>query len=321
MVPAKKTKSKKKKKKKNTFAQMIEIISDNTIEFTHELAVWYCELPKFNGERNVSHQRAEALRRQMYDGKWTEGHGEISVAVFPDGSIRRLNGQHRCYARFILEDTSFVPRIRFVKYAVKDEDEYRKLYIRFDNPNTTFVRSSGHLIQMALFGTDEFEGVSKQACSYIAQGYKYWQYGFNNATRKTTIEQLAEDLRGEHNARAKHVAEIVGKISADRKTLSHLARSPVYAAIFETFKFVGIARKFWHLVLDGLFDRKDDPAKILSDYLHRTGLGNKDRSRDVVKLATQDEMYAVCVKCFSFYKNGRRLTKTPPSVGPRPTAR
>jgi hypothetical protein len=310
-----------KKSSRNTFKPNVKIVKDEMVPFTRQFAEWYCELPKFDAERSITQKRAVSLQEQMRDSKWTEGHGEISVARFPDGALRRLNGQHRCWARFTLEDENFKPLIRFVIYAIKDEDEYRALYIRFDNPNTHFVRSSAHLIHMALYDTEEFEGVSKEVCTNLARGYRGWQHGFNNAQRKCPIEQIAEKLRGEYNLRAKHAAEIIVIIVNNKKALSHLARAPVFSAIFETMKYVSRAREFWTRVIDGLFDRKNDPAKILSDYLYRTGIGNKVRTRDVIKIATLDEMYAVCVKCFNFHKNGKGLTKTPPSIGPRPVAR
>ena len=318
---AKKKAAKKKASKKNSFVSDAEIISDRMVEFTHKFATWYAELPKFEGERKINQDKAENLRKQMFEGKWSEGHGEISVAVFPDGTTFRLNGQHRCWARFLLDDENFKPKMRLVTYRVKDNDDYRKLYIRFDNPSTHQVRSSSHLVQMALFGTEEFANVSKAACAKVAMGYKFWQYGANNAGRKASIERICDELRGEANARARNAAEIIGSILANKKSVGHMARAPVYGAIFETFKYVTKAREFWQTVIDGLFDKKTDPAKILNDYLHRTGLGNKCRTREVTKLATADEMYNVCIRCFNFWVTGRPLSKTPPSNGPRATAR
>jgi len=308
------------KTKTNSYDPATKILEDRMIPFTFAFAVWYHELPKIRGERNINDGRAANMTALMRERKWSEGHGEISVAQFPDGTIYRLNGQHRCWARFEFGDNDFQPMIRFVKYAVQDMDEYRDLYILFDNPNTDGNRSPAHLIKIALYGTVEYEGVNSTTCNKVSQGYKNWMYGFNNASRKVTIAQLCKELRHEYNSRGRAAAAIVGQIAAS-SLLKHLNRAPVFAAIFETLKYPTHASEFWQSVIDGLFVKRTDGTKVLSDYLHRTGLGNRQRNKEVTNLVAPDEMYNVCIKCFNASATGKALTKTPPGSGPKAVAK
>lgn len=306
----------------NSYQEAFDILSDELVPFTRELAEWYLSLPKFDGERKIDKDHSGRIVKLMESGKWTEGQGEISVAQFPDRTVFRLNGQHRCSARVALGDDNFVPLIRLVKYRVTDIDVYKDLYRRFNNPDYDKSRTSGHFAMLDLYGAPGFDGISKRACMCLAQGYRYWIAGrFSNTGRTVTTDEVITGLRNEHMGLAYKVAKIIQMFLDGGNTLTHLKRAPVFSALFETCKFPNIASAFWTKVAEGLFNNKNDPAMVLNGYLMRTGLGNKNRARNVTQLATQDEMYAVCVRCFNAHHAGKMLTKSPPSSGKRPVAK
>jgi hypothetical protein len=110
------------------------------------------------------------------------------------------------------------------------------------------------------------------------------------------------------------IGRVTGELLAylNSQQAYHLRRSPVVAAMMETIKAAKTkAIEFWHTLIEGLFSSKSDPAKILSDYLHRTVLGSRgvQGNRQQVPAET---MYNVCVGCWNAHRAGRKLTKTPP---------
>lgn len=275
-------------------------------QFTKKLAEAYLNLPAFNElEREISDSHVEALMSAMKGGRFLNKQAVMSIAYCEwDKLSRKLNGQHISWARWSLpDDIKYAAKIRVVKYKVRTEDEYRKLYACFDRNRT---RTTAHLGKMGLFGTPEYEGIKKSIFPYIIAGAKFWYFG----AEKTRIDDVITALRTKIKIEGRIAAEII--TDARNNQLYHLQRGPVVGAMMETLnKSKEKAAEFWNKLIVGLFQSRTDPAKILSDYLHRTTLGStKGDSRRTPVYG--EDMYNVCVSCFNAFKSGMPLTKTPP---------
>jgi len=273
--------------------------------FTKKLAESYLNLPAFNDlEREVSDSHVETLMLAMKSGLFLNRQAVMSIAFCKwDNTFRKLNGQHISWARFSLPDNvEYVDKIRVLKYEVRTEDEYRQLYACFDRNR---VRTPSHLGKMGLFGTPEYEGVKKSIFPYVIAGAKFWYFGGD----KVRIDNVIEVLRTKIKAEGRIAADIVTEARSQHHY--HLQRGPVVGAMLETLnKSKDKAVEFWNKLIVGLFQARTDPAKVLSDYLHRTALGSAgDSHRTLVR---SEDMYNVCVSCFNAFKQGMPLTKTPP---------
>jgi len=269
------------------------------------LADYYLSLEEFRDiEREVSDEHVGTLVRAMETGQFLAAQAVMSIAVCGwDKKARKLNGQHISWARSYLEIPKYQPSIRVVKYRVDTEDEYRQLYKNFDRNR---VRTAAHLAKMALFDTPEYEGIKKSVIQYLCAGAKYWK--FHN--ERVKADKVHEALRFEFPEIGRAVAELLAYLNAQQAY--HLRRSPVVAAMMETVKAAKTkAIEFWNTLIEGLFSSKSDPAKVLSDYLHRTVLGSRGASNNKTQVPAE-VMYNVCIGCWNAFRAGRKLVKTPP---------
>ena len=97
---------------------------------------------KFNviGQRARSSKTVPELLSVMSGGSWEPDMSEICIALFPDGTMRILNGHNRLQAmsaRAVPTQT----RVRLIE--ANDDDDFGLLYSRFDGATT--LRSFGLL--------------------------------------------------------------------------------------------------------------------------------------------------------------------------------
>jgi hypothetical protein len=281
------------------------IISERKASFTKLLAEYYLSLEEFRDiEREVSDEHVASLVRAMETGQFMNAQAVISIAVCGwDKKERKLNGQHISWARSYVERANYKPFIKVVRYKVDTEDEYRLLYKNFDRNR---VRTAAHLAKMALFDTPEYEGIRKSTIQYLCAGAKFWR--FHQERIKSDVVHNA--LRYEFPDIGRTTGELLSYVISQQAY--HLKRGPVIAAMMETIKAAkSKAVEFWNMIIEGLFQSKTDPPKLLADYLHRTVLGSRSNVGTRQQVSSE-EMFNVCIGCWNAYRAGKRLTKTPP---------
>jgi len=231
------------------------VLSDSKVELTKELAQEFIEMPAFIGERPLRDSHVDYLVDQAKSGAFIPTQGSISTCICGwDGQERRLNGQHTCWMRSYMPD-NWPCRLQVIKYRVETENDFRKLYSSIDRGAP---RTNGHIVNARLYGTSEFDGISKDVIKMLATGLRLWRFGDPGGTgERPTVDRIASTMQGEHLGISLKVAELIRLLGiAERhpgRTGDHMRRGAVIAAMFATSdKNHSSSIEFWRTVVDGI---------------------------------------------------------------------
>jgi len=277
-------------------------IKNEVVRFTSEFAQKVRDMPEFIGERRINENHVEKLAIEMEKGNFIWKNAEIALAQCSwDNTLRRVNGNHTCYARSLLEGKS--PKIEVTTYRAHTEEDFRKLYSKFDRG---YARGVGHVIDIMLIGTSEFQDVSKSTLTKLSQGYKSW-------TGVTDPDIVTNKLLYTHNHIAHKVVPYIEQILS-HKSHNYLKRAPVFGAMFETFsKCDKDSRAFWDLVISGLgFTSRYDPPKMLREWLQSHCLKNSDGSRRS-QVASSEDAYRACILAFNHHRTKKEVRAIKPT--------
>ena len=276
---------------------------------TKDLAEWYLDLEGFAGERAVRPSWVGKLTKRMSGGTFLYEKASLDYAVCGwDGKERKLNGQHTCRARILVDGklNGERPRIDIFRWDIKTKDDYRALYANLDRGAP---RTRAHITSISLIGTPEFGGYPKSSLSLLTQGFGFWKYG-TRARSNVEPEEVANDLRSNHADISNRVLPFI-TACLNNKPYRFMKRAPVIAALFETFsKKPRKSHQFWTKVQEGLNIRSTrDPAKILREWLGVTAI--RADSSTTSASATSEQMYNACVSCFNAHSAGKKIGNIP----------
>lgn len=272
--------------------------------FTLELAEKYIDLEELGVERAVSDNHVEFLAKEMSQGNflWNQASLDMVECAW-DGKLRKLNGQHTCWARLSLPG-EYQPLIKVNRWYVETPDEWRELYSRFDR---NWSRTAQHVIQVNLFDTVEFAGVARSVLSKLSSGYRFWR--MIDKDFEDNPEAIARELRTPPTpVLARHVLERVMVALSDTAVRAAFARAPVIAAMLETFsKNVAKSADFWDRAISGVgFTSRHDPAKRLRDWLMTVTLSDKGGGRiGVRRQVSKRDMWNNTITLYNDHKAGK----------------
>lgn len=273
-------------------------------KFTYKLAEKYIDLPEIGVERAVSDRHVEFLAREMSQGHFLWDQASIDMVECGwDGGLRKLNGQHTCWARISLPE-SYEPTVQVNTWYVETENEWRELYSRFDR---NWSRTAGHVIHVNMFDTAEFAGVSKSVLTKLASGYRMWRLLDDDFVDDPEV--IANELRTPPMPPlARHVIRRIVAAASDKTTRVAFVRAPVIAAMLETFRrSVAKSEDFWDKSLEGVkFTSKNDPSKRLRDWLMAATLSDRGGSSiGARRQVSRRDMWNMAVTLYNDHKAGR----------------
>lgn len=215
---------------------------------------------------------------------------------------KRLNGQHTCWMRVYMPDDWKV-QIRWIRYRVTSEDDFRKLYASIDRGAP---RTRGHIVSARLYGTEEFTGFSKQTLALFQASIPVWLVEKHHERSKYIVDDVANMMQGKYNALCRILWTFMDKRGLNGRG-HHMYRAPVIAAMLATFhKNAAAAEEFWDRVESGLdMPALTDPRYRLREFLMRACLRSPD-SKVAISIST-DEMYNVCLYCWNCYRSGQPI--------------
>jgi hypothetical protein len=294
-----------------------EVVSDKKVDFTMDLARQMIEMPEFKGERPLRDGHVEFLTQHAKNGTFMPEQATlIDCLCRYDGVIRRLNGHHTAWMRHFMPP-DWVPKIRCLRYAVEDEEDFRMLYSLIDRGAP---RSQGHVAIARLFDTERYAGISKSAISMTKNGFAYWMWGDNTtARRQHRIDEIVRLMESENYQICHEVAIFINDLTVVE---AYLKRACVIGAIFATFsKAKNDAVAFWTPVRTGL-DITDphDPRKTLRDYLQRMKVGGNIFNKNNIVHA--ETMYRGCIHAWNAFRRKEQLRHiSSPASENRPTVK
>lgn len=274
------------------------IVRDEQVPFTKVLAQRYLKLPVFPGERNVSRPHVQYLRTEMQADNFNPIQVVMATATCY-GVEYKINSQHISEARLEMPD-DWCPLIRVVHHEVENAEQLRRLYASYDRGKP---RTDAHLVKTMLVDRDETRNIPPSVLARVVPGFKLWKW---ETSVKNTPAQIADVILDEHAETFKRVCEFCR--AHDAATLHMVRRSPVIAALFETFaKHHDVAADFWVPVLAGLnLPSSGDPRFRLRELLQSCTLHGSVRAVSGRKPIDAEEMYRICVNAWNRWRRGEQ---------------
>lgn len=272
-----------------------KVISDEIVSLNDEKAAAYIELPIFRGEREVKDAHVQRLYDAMRCGNFNNLLVILATAEL-HGVTYKINGQHTCWAKF--NYPGFNPKVREIKFKVDTEDDLRQLYSSFDR---NLVRDDKHVTLIELSNNVHLKEFSNTLLKFMVTAFKFWLFDHSSLRKRCTPQDVAVLIEEKHMALFRTVTEFVQVNVDGKKEAQFMRRSPVVAAMFETFnKVPTIAPQFWKPVCDSIgLESKNDVRWLL-----RTLLATSRLSASKSRAMTEEEMYRYCVPAFNKWRKG-----------------
>jgi len=282
-------------------AAPLQIISEHKKELNEDLAQEILEATQFGPDRSLDNAHVDRLLKAMRRGTFRPEQVQI-ILCRCNGSWYRMNGQHTCWARILLEDKKYKCPVRILRYSAANEQEMRQLYATIDRNKQ---RTKANVIQSYLYGSEFFPEFSKGVLKSLAEGFAVFKWGFGS--RQNSAEHDGDEIA--HMLRTDYLdlALKVGHFLQNHKA-RHMKRSPVIAAMFMTFsKCVRDAVSFWERVDDGAELSYADPRLTLRNELQTKAI-NAGRGGGTYKhLVPGEDMLCWCIHAWNAFRKGRDI--------------
>lgn len=273
------------------------------IELNIENADMLLNLAQVPVERTLGTIRVNELHAQMLQGTFDFGLVNLSSASF-NGVNYRMNGQHTCMAfKQAMTDPSFALAtkrkpimVSFLRYKCSSEESLHRVYA---TQNTTRGNSKSQMVNAAIFGQSGYEDTGLRTRNLMQAAISGWKHGFEaHKTRAMRPDDISYTLL------SPAISEISGKIAGimkgGNKTVRHLRRSAVVAAMYETFSKDPLAAKcFWEDVKFGSGLDRNDPRLRL--YKELWGSNTVRSGHENVS----EEIYRLCMGCWNLHRSGK----------------
>lgn len=283
-----------------------KVLLDRMIKLDHEKAFAYCDLPIFEGERQISDGHVQMLYDRMRRGSFNPRLVVLATCRF-GGKNYKINGQHTCWA-LVNMPAHFSMEVRELQFHVGTEEHLRAVYSMFDQ---NLARNEGHLTKIRLVGTATVEGVWASHINRLSSGLKFWLFETKREQRRYKDEEMAA-LAHKYKEIFRGVAFL---LQENGEEIGLVKRQPTIAAMFATFdKVPTIARGFWQTIIDGLnLSDRSDPRYKLRRYLLESAISSPSKASG--KKAVESEvMYRVCIAAWNKWRKDERA-----QVSIRPT--
>ncbi len=301
---------------------------DKRVNLNGMKAMWYIDLPIFEGERPITESHVQRLFDAMRDGTFLADSVTLVTAILGNRTYK-INGQHTSWAAFYMTekvDPKFSLNVREVQYRVKDQEQLRLLYSLWD---VNKPRSSNHLTSVHLAGIKDLEGVPGGIRTKLISAYKLWKLGYSEANvsierSRYTPAQIAAMIKSDGLDSVVACGEFIHE--GGYMVRKHVCRSGPMAAMLETFsKTKTKAPEFWKPVMDGIgLDDARDARYCIREFLTAAGV-HKDATHERAsgkskKTLTAEQMYRTCIRAWNYWRDGTLVQRlqTPPE---RPKAK
>lgn len=280
----------------------LSVISQRRVPFTSELAQRVLEAEEFAADRKLDNGHVDVLLTAMRRRTFLPEQAQLVTCEF-DGKVYRMNGQHTSWSRVMLSDPGYEPLITVIKYHADTIDDLRRLYASIDRGK---ARTKTNVIHSHLLGSEEFPDFNRSILRMLASGLNAFKNGFKSNTGDDP-DTLAHLLKTDYYDLAIKVGNFI-KSHQKQTDHKHIRRSPVWAALFATYKKCERdSARFWHDVAEGEMLTNDDPAMVLRKKLMTSAVNAGRGGASFKNNVPADDMYCWCIDAWNAHRSGRKF--------------
>lgn len=287
----------------------IRLVRSSKVEPTHAFAARLLNLAEVPGDRPLRDSHVNALIGHMFAGRFRYEQVNLAVARCVENNVEyRVNGQHTCWAVLYTPEEFGHEKVNLLSYECDTLDDVRALYATIDRGA---VRTKRNVIAALLTDTEQFKDTPVRLMGSLMSGLAQWLWESVHERAKRTGDDLVALARDKHADIVERVREYAvqsGSFSAS----PFLDRSPVYAAMFDTFSVAPQrAAEFWSSVRDGTnMPLTTDPRLVLRNALSkaRLMLSASAKTRQAGGRTTgQEEMFRWCIITWNAWRRGEEV--------------
>jgi hypothetical protein len=269
------------------------LLKSELLSVTSELARKVAQMPGSATERPLDDKRLDYLKGQIMAGQATVFNW--AIAVRPDGTERRINGQHSSDVTSKLDgDMPSGLMVNLSHYQVDDERDEILLFRQFDPKMSLRTKSdiSGAYQMME----EDLRGVPRPAAKHAAEGIAWY------LSRKVGVPVPKGDEVYDLFHTSEYAPFIVWMGNVLTMKTPELKKAPVVGAIFATWeKDPDTAKDFWHNVSRGGEEFSDKaPTTTLDRWLQETKTPKKRRAP-----ITDTQLFQGCIYAWNAQRNGK----------------
>ena len=271
------------------------LLKSELLSVTSELAQRVAQMPGSATERPLDDKRIDYLKGEVMAGQATVFHW--AIAVRPDESERRINGQHSSHVLSKLDgDMPEGLMVNLSRYKVDDERDEILLFRKFDPKYS--LRSKGDIAGAYQMMEVDLREVPRAAAKTAAEGIAWY------LNRKVGVPVPKGDEVYDLFHQAEYGPFIVWMGNVLTMKTPELKKAPVVGAIFATWeKDPEAAREFWHAVSRGGEEFSDKaPTTTLDRWLQETKTPKRRKSP-----ITDTQLYQGCVFAWNAQRNGKTV--------------
>lgn len=277
------------------------LVSSKKHDFSHSLCEEIIGFQEFEGERSLRPPHVNYLINAMLRNTFHQEWVNLVVCKYNDVQWR-MNGQHTCLARLELPKAwKQQNQVTVLTYAASTYDAMRELYASIDRNSP---RTKGNIIHSYLGGHAMFVDAPPTLVRLLGESLSFWLWEGGHERAKHDGDEISYLMLNEHMTL---VQTVLNFCLLEPKILSceHMRRTPVIAALYETFNHVFQASStFWTSVKTGVgFDTTNDPGLRLRNALINTKLSNSDTVRRS-KCIDRETQYRWCINAFNHWRKG-----------------
>ncbi len=273
------------------------LLKSELLAVTSELAIQIAQMPGSATERPLDDKRTEYLKGQVMAGQATVFNW--AIAVRPDLSERRINGQHSSDLLAKLNgDMPSGLMVNLSHYKVDDERDEILLFRQFDPKSS--LRSRGDIAGAYQMMEEDLRSVPRAAAKTAAEGIA-WYLG-----RKVGIPVKKGDELYDLFHEAEYAPFIIWMGNVLTMKTPELKKAPVVGAIYATYeKDPDAAKAFWHEVSRGGEEFVEKaPTTTLDRWLQEERKPQPRRRKSPI---TDTQLYQGCVFAWNAHRDGKEI--------------
>lgn len=267
-----------------------------TEKVTQALAIRFRDMEPVPNDRNLNPKRLDAYRKMIAAGLFRPVQWATARCV-ETATTHRVNGKH---TSTVCAEFEVLPQDIYATiehYKCDTQNDLAKLYATFDS--RTQVRTTNDINRAFAAVDPDLRDIASSVINICVSAVSYSRYREQYTTRPAA--ERAECLL---EPEVKLFIEWVACLSIRTESASHLSRSPVVSAMYDSWsKCRRDAVEFWMAVRDGSGANNKSPDRVLHRYLLTVGVfkpGATGNRRG--KLATPREMYVKCLHAWNAWR-------------------
>ena len=282
----------------------LELLHTRKHNFDHHLCEKVIGYREFSGERQLRPNHVNHLINAMLRGTFHPEWVNLIVCEHA-GETWRMNGQHTCLARLELPKSwKDSGQVTVMTYETKTFDAMRELYASIDRNSP---RTKGNVIHSYLGGSEEFVEVSPTLVRLLGESLGFWLWEGGHELYKHDGDEVSYLMMHTYKSLVQTILAFC--LTEPRlQSVEHMRRSPVVAAMYETFsKVIQPSLDFWTTIKTGVgFDSMSDPRLKLRSALQNTKLGSS-RTKERQKTIDRETQYRWCINSFNHWRKGDEM--------------